>query len=108
MFYPAVMLAALYGGSRAGLLATALSAILADYFWIEPTGSFAVAQTADWLGLVIFLLSGTMIAWVTEALIAPAPAPPRRRRRPYSPPSARQLRKRCGKAGRSWRRLWPA
>ena len=69
VFYPAVIFAALYGGRRAGLLATALSAILADYFWIEPTGQFALANPADWLGLVIFLLSGAMIAWVTEALL---------------------------------------
>ena len=68
VFYPAVMFAALYGGRRAGLLATALSAIIADYFWIEPTGQFALGQPADWLGLVIFLLTGAMIAWVTEAL----------------------------------------
>ena len=27
-----------------------------------------MANPADWLGLVIFLLSGTMVAWVTEAL----------------------------------------
>ena len=68
LFYPAVIFAALYGGRRAGLLATALSAILADYFWIEPTGQFALGQPADWLGLVIFLLTGAMVAWVTEAL----------------------------------------
>ena len=34
-FYPAVMLAALYGGLRAGVLATIASALIADYFWIE-------------------------------------------------------------------------
>ena len=68
VFYPAVMLAALYGGRRAGLLATALSAIIADYFWIEPMGQFTIGQPADWLSLLIFLLSGAMIAWITEAL----------------------------------------
>ncbi len=52
----------------AGLLATALSAILADFFWIEPTGRFTIEQPANWLGLLIFLLSGVMIAWVTEGL----------------------------------------
>ena len=44
VFYPAVIFAALYGGWRAGLLATALSAILADYFWIEPAGRFALGN----------------------------------------------------------------
>ncbi len=38
VFYPAVMLAALYGSIRAGLLASFLSAFLAAYFWIGPAG----------------------------------------------------------------------
>ncbi|HET6459738.1 MAG TPA: DUF4118 domain-containing protein, partial [Syntrophales bacterium] len=67
-FYPAVMLASIYGGLRAGLLATALSAIFVDYFWIEPVGQFAVGQPSDWLAITIFLLSGAMIAWVSDAM----------------------------------------
>ncbi len=43
--------------------------LLADYFWIEPAGQFGIGQPADWLGLAIFLLSGAMIAWVTEGLL---------------------------------------
>ena len=101
VFYPAVMFAALYGGRRAGLLATALSAILADYFWIEPTGQFALANPADWLGLVVFFLSGAMIAWGADALFRTAPAPLRRRCRPYSPLSARRPRRHCGRAKRN-------
>ena len=66
-FYPAVMLAALYGGLSAGLLATILSAGLAAYFWIEPAG-LAIQDPADWLALVIFLVGGTMISAVTEAM----------------------------------------
>jgi PAS domain S-box-containing protein len=66
-FYPAVMLAALYGGLSAGLLATVLSAGLAAYFWIEPAG-LAVQDPGDWLALTIFLGSGTMISGVTEAM----------------------------------------
>lgn len=38
-FYPAVMIAALYGGLPAGLIATVLSILEVDYFFIEPTGS---------------------------------------------------------------------
>ena len=62
------MFVAIYGGWRAGLLATVLSAILADYFWVEPAGQFALGEPAGWLGLAIFLLSGCMIAWISEAL----------------------------------------
>ena len=56
-FYPAVMLAALYGGMRAGLLATFLSACLADFFWVEPAWSFSIENPADRLGLAIFILT---------------------------------------------------
>jgi PAS domain S-box-containing protein len=66
-FYPAVMLASLYGGLPAGLLATALSGIAADYFWLEPRG-LGIEHPADWLSLAIFLASGAMISGVTEAM----------------------------------------
>jgi PAS domain S-box-containing protein len=67
-FYPAVIFAALYGGLRAGLLATALSAILVDYLWIAPVGQLNIEQPSDWLALMIFLLSGAMISGVSDAM----------------------------------------
>lgn len=68
-FFPAVMFAALYGGLRAGLLATMLSALIADYFWIEPVGSILRARDpADWLGMAIYILSCTMVSWITETM----------------------------------------
>jgi PAS domain S-box-containing protein len=67
-FYPAVILAALAGGLGPGLLATLLSAFLANYFWMEPVGSFAVIDFADWLSLGIFCTSGALISFVTEAM----------------------------------------
>ena len=42
-FYPAVALCALLGGGGSGLMATALSAALADYFWFAPVHSFKIA-----------------------------------------------------------------
>lgn len=67
-FYPAVTISALYGGVRAGLVTTVLSALLADYFWIEPTGQFGIDELADWLAMGFFLVSCTMISSVTEAM----------------------------------------
>jgi len=67
-FYPAIIVAALYGGWRAGLLATILSALVADYFWIEPAGTLSIAHPADWLSIAVFLLSCTMISWITETM----------------------------------------
>lgn len=60
-FYPAVVLAALYGGVYAGLLATAFSAVLSTYF-------FKPMHSMDWLNITIFFLSCTTITLVIEAL----------------------------------------
>ncbi|MGA2331087.1 MAG: PAS domain S-box protein [Syntrophales bacterium] len=67
-FYPAVIFASLYGGLRAGLLATALSAIVVDYFWIEPVGQFAIEHSSDWLAMLTFLLTGALITGVSDAM----------------------------------------
>lgn len=67
-FYPAIMLASIYGGLRSGLLATALSALFADYFWIEPVGRFGVEHASNWLAIMTFLLSGIMISGISEAM----------------------------------------
>ncbi|MDR3554927.1 MAG: PAS domain S-box protein [Syntrophobacteraceae bacterium] len=66
-FYPAVVVAALYGGLSTGLPATVVSGALADYFWIEPVGQFAIANIADQISLVVFLASGIMISCLAEA-----------------------------------------
>jgi signal transduction histidine kinase/PAS domain-containing protein len=61
------MFASLCGGLRAGLVATALSAVFVDYFWITPM-RFAVGQPSDWLAMMIFLLSGAMMAGVSGSM----------------------------------------
>jgi PAS domain S-box-containing protein len=61
-FYPAVIVAALYGGLGPGLLATAFSAALANFFWMEPVGRFGLRDFADCLALAVFCLSGTLIS----------------------------------------------
>jgi PAS domain S-box-containing protein len=67
-FYPAVIIAALYGGLSGGLLATVLSAAAVDFFLLEPRFHLAYDQSADWLSLVIFVLGCVMISFVTEAM----------------------------------------
>ncbi|MGZ6292956.1 MAG: DUF4118 domain-containing protein, partial [Syntrophales bacterium] len=106
-FYPAVIFASIYGGLRAGLLATALSAIVVDYFWIEPVGQFYIGQTSDWLAIMTFLLTGAMTEF-QMLCIALASVPPRLKSRPCSPPNVRQQPKHCTRLGRSWKRPWRA
>jgi PAS domain S-box-containing protein len=66
-FYPAVMLAALLGGLRAGLLATLLSGIAVDWFWITPweVGGGDLYQRFE---LMVFLLSNTTLSFLAEAI----------------------------------------
>ncbi len=65
-FYPVVAIAALYGGLEAGLLATAVSAAITDYFWMEPLGHLAVTNSADLITMVVFLASGSLISYLAD------------------------------------------
>ena len=65
-FYPAVAVAALYGGLGPGLLATVVSAALANYFWMEPVGQFGITNSADLMSMVVFLASGALISYLAE------------------------------------------
>lgn len=67
-FYPAVMITALYGGMRAGLLATALSSLMGSYFWIGQGGQFSIEDPSEWLGIAVFACTGVMISWITETM----------------------------------------
>src|SRR5262245_42173358 len=58
-FFPAVMLAAVYGGRGPGILAAVLSTIIIDVYWVEPLGRFDVQ---DLVGVTFFL--GTSVAVV--------------------------------------------
>ena len=66
-FYPAVAVAALYGGLGPGLLATVVSAALANYFWMEPVGQFGITNSADLIGMAVFLTSGALMSYLAEA-----------------------------------------
>ena len=67
-FYPAVILAALVSGGRAGVIATLLSAVVVDYFWLAPIGSFRLPTPGDVLSLVAFLTCGVLISALATRL----------------------------------------
>ncbi|MDD2777035.1 MAG: DUF4118 domain-containing protein [Gallionella sp.] len=68
-FFPAVTLATIYGGYRAGLLATAIGLVLATVVFTPPHYSFSldVVQTSLWSNLV-FLMDGIIVSFAIEAL----------------------------------------
>ena len=67
-FFPAIMVAAWFGGFGPGVFASLLSAALAVFFFIEPARSFAIAQSADLISLALFVATGIGIAWFNERL----------------------------------------
>ena len=68
-FFPAVVIASIYGGLGSGLVATVLSGIVIDYFWIEPVGRFSIGEPSDWLSMSVFLVSGAMIAGISHSML---------------------------------------
>jgi len=65
-FYPAVILAALYGGLPAGILSAILSMAIVDYFLMPPFASFRIAKPADLLSLAIFFCCSALMSWVAD------------------------------------------
>src|SRR3954471_8976065 len=60
-FFPAVMIAAYFGGFWPGLLATLISAAAANYFLTHQLSSFQVTSVNDAVALILFVLVGTII-----------------------------------------------
>jgi PAS domain S-box-containing protein len=67
-FYPAVTLAALYGGLPAGILATAISIPLASWLWIEPKGAtYIFMDRVDLAAFSVYLVSCLVVSIACEA-----------------------------------------
>ena len=63
--FPAVILAALFGGRGPGVLATALSCLATDYFWIEPVGALGATDPMIWASASIFVANGIGLSFIT-------------------------------------------
>ena len=65
--FPAIMVSAWVGGFGPGLLTTFLAALGAAYFWLPPLRSLWIIDPGEWLGLVVFMVVGTVISGLNEA-----------------------------------------
>src|SRR5262245_34903300 len=70
MFTLSVMMAAWYGGLGPGLTATALGAIIGDYFFIEPFYSFRIQNHAEIIEVFLFLGIGVSISILSQARLS--------------------------------------
>src|SRR5438105_7262939 len=66
-FFPAVMIAAYFGGFWPGLLATFLSAAAANFFLTGQLRSFHISSANDLAALILFTLVGTFISALSES-----------------------------------------
>jgi PAS domain S-box-containing protein len=70
LFFSSVMISAWYGGLWPGVLATALAALVSDYFFLSDL-SLLVSSPGEALQLCLFLVQGLLISWTVAALKSP-------------------------------------
>lgn len=64
LFYPSVYVTAYLFGFGPGLVSTAVSTLLVQFFLIQPRYSLAVSDATDWLPVALFFGMGTAISWL--------------------------------------------
>src|SRR5207248_4341344 len=67
-FFPAVMIAAYYGGFWPGLLATLLGAVAANVVFTEPHYALGIKSINAAVALPLFVLVGAIISGLSESL----------------------------------------
>lgn len=66
-YYPAIMIASLFGGFYTGALAAILSCLVVIYGWPIFIEAPFIKDYGDWLGLAVYLLNCLLIAAIAEA-----------------------------------------
>ena len=67
-FFPAIGIAAWYGGLRPGLLSILLSALAANWFFVEPAHTFRIESGYDAAALLAFVLASFLIVIPIESM----------------------------------------
>lgn len=67
-WYPAVLLVASIGGAGPGVLATIVAALMADYWFINPAGSFGIVHLNDAVATGFFVGTGIFMSILAERL----------------------------------------
>jgi K+-sensing histidine kinase KdpD len=65
LFFAAVAVSAIYGGLGPGLMATTLSTLASNYFFLRPYGEL-FSEPEEALRLTIFLATGVMVSWLAD------------------------------------------
>jgi len=65
LFYPTVVVVAIAAGFGPAILATALGATSAGFFFLEPRNSFVVRSPEDVVGPLLFAVIGILLTFIT-------------------------------------------
>jgi PAS domain S-box-containing protein len=65
--FPAVFIAAYFGGLGPTLLATLLSVLAASYLFIEPRFALVLTDPVAQIGIALFTFSGVLVGWIGES-----------------------------------------
>jgi PAS domain S-box-containing protein len=68
VFFMAVLFSSYYGPKGSGLIATLLSALIADYFFLYPFNSFFIYELGQGIRVILFILEGWAICMAITAL----------------------------------------
>lgn len=68
IFFPVILACGALLDRGNGLVATALAALLCDYYMLPPYHSFSIANSVDQVALLLFVLIGVIMSAVVEAL----------------------------------------
>ncbi|MDQ6829503.1 MAG: ATP-binding protein [Gemmatimonadota bacterium] len=68
LYWPAVLFAAWYGGFRAALLASILSVLAADYFFMPPLHHILASDPRDLMPMGVFAITSMLVSSLTESL----------------------------------------
>jgi signal transduction histidine kinase/ActR/RegA family two-component response regulator len=66
-FYPVIIIVGVYAGFRSGVLASALSVLAADFFWINGVG-LGPRNASDGMAMMFFFVSCVLTCWVAETM----------------------------------------
>jgi two-component sensor histidine kinase len=66
--FPAILLAALVGGRRVGVLVAILSGLSAWYWFVAPYGSFALPWPKGFIIMALFVMSTAIMLYVIDVL----------------------------------------
>lgn len=67
-YYPAVMVAAVYGGFLAGLAGAFLACLVVIFLWPAFVAEPFTQTFADWLGMAVFFINGILICFIAESM----------------------------------------